>query len=53
MVHGIMKMGSDFPLPHGEGTLRLASALCQSEDVPLDGGYSRITEDVLRSFSTG
>lgn len=33
VVHGIMKMGSDFPLPHGGGTLRLASALCQSEDV--------------------
>lgn len=38
VVHGIVKMGSDFPLPHGEGTLRLASALCQSEDVALDGG---------------
>lgn len=34
VVHGIVKMGSDFPLP-----LRLASALCQSEDVPLHGGY--------------
>lgn len=39
VVHGIVKMGSDFPLPHREGTLRLASALGQSEDVALHGGY--------------
>lgn len=52
VVHGILKMGSDFPLPHGEGTLRLASALCQGEDVALLIG-SRITECVLKSFSTG